>query len=463
MRDSMRWHATRVWRIGILTGTRREADLQTTRGSHMQRSFAVWSARFLLVIAGLLIGEAALQIVSAVSPSTAARLSGLKPRYIADPVLEVRGDPESPEYDEAGFRNAERHARASVVVIGDSHTEGSGVARSNTWPSQLTRMTGVDVYQMAFGSYGPGQYLHLIDDALALSPATVIVEFYFGNDLAEAYDWVYGKRRNPELRSTDPAVLRELADADRERGPIGSEWRATRDAERGFFGRPVIRWVNNNVLDNSKLVALYDQVEWRITGHRSRLDADAEPGHWEEIEAVVARVPPDILFPYEDGGFRTVFTSQGRLNAVSLEDPRIVEGLRITLSIFDRIAATAAGRARLIALLIPTKEMVFGPRVIERASAAPSAFRKRIEAEERIRVLMTTALRDDRGIQVVDSLDSMRSAISVDGPLTADLPLYFDSWDGHPAVGGHQAIARAMADAHVVEAARADAKPEQAP
>jgi lysophospholipase L1-like esterase len=421
----------------------------------MQRSIAVWCARAVLVVIGLLVAEAGLQVVSAMSPSAAARLSGLKPRYISDPLLDVRGDPESTEYDDAGFRNVGRPARATFVAIGDSQTEGSGVARDNSWPAQLARMTDSEVYQMAFGSYGPGQYVNLIDDALALSPAVVIVEFYPGNDLAEAYEWVYTKGRNPELRSSDPEVLRAVAAADREHGALDSAWRATRDAEKGLYDRPVRRWLNNRLLERSKLAALYEQIEWRMSGRRSSLAADAQPARWDEIERITSRVPADLLFAYEDGSFRTVFTPQGRMPAMKLEDPRIAEGLRITLAVFDRIAAATKGRAQLVALYIPTKEMVYGSRVRARSKSVPAAFEQRLEAEERVRSTLTNALQDERGIRVIDSLESLRSSLAIAGLLDDEAPLYPDSWDGHPAAAGYEAIARAVSDAILLQGHRA--------
>src|SRR5512139_4100759 len=105
------------------------------------------SIRIVLLLLGLLLAEAALQIATVVFPPVEARLSGLKPRYVADPDLYVRGDSSLPEYDDMGFRNETRPARVEIVAIGDSQTEGLGVARDSAWPQQLARRLDTSVYQ----------------------------------------------------------------------------------------------------------------------------------------------------------------------------------------------------------------------------------------------------------------------------------------------------------------------------
>ena len=405
----------------------------------MPKPLVVWLARLALVVCGLLFTEAVLQGVAAVSPLAAERLSGLKPRYIADPVLDVRGDPSSPEYDDAGFRNAERPKRATVVAIGDSQTEGSGVARANAWPQQLARMTDTDIYQMAFGSYGPGHYASLVDEALAFAPETLIVAMYTGNDLPGVYEWVYDKGRDPDLRTTDPATLAAIEVAARERGGIEAAWRETRDAEKGLTGRPLLRWFRTNVEDKSKLVALYDQLEWRLSGRGAKLEADAGAADWDEINAVARDVSPDLLFPYAADSGRTVFPPRARLAALDVADPRIAEAERITLLLLDRIARAAriAGK-QLCVVLIPTKELVYAARIAAHGTSVPPSYTKLVAAEKDVRTRIMTFLEEGRRAWVISPLTELRLALDSGGA-----PLYPESWDGHPAAAGHSAIARA--------------------
>jgi hypothetical protein len=411
--------------------------------STLRPYLATWLPRLALVAASLLFAEGALQAVSLVSPAAAEKLSGLKPRYIADPVLDVRGDPSSPEYDEAGFRNCRRAKRASVVVIGDSQTEGSGVARENAWPQRLAHLREIDVYQMAFGSYGPGHYLSLVDEALALEPETLIVALYTGNDLAGVYEWVYDKGRDNDLRSSDRRVLEALAAAEREHGPIDAAWRRTRDAEKGLTGRPVLRWVRTHIEQRSKLVALYDQLSWRLSGRNASLEKDAATSDWSELESVTAGVPPDLLYLYADSGVRTVFTPEARFAALDLNDPRIAEALRITLIMLDRIASLAASRVDLAVTLVPTKELVFKERVEAHASSVPRAFSDLVRVEEQIRDGIKAFL-DQRGVRWIDPLPEMRRYLDTLNESSAGDSPYPDSWDGHPAAPGHESIARAV-------------------
>jgi hypothetical protein len=401
--------------------------------------------RILLLLFGLGMAEAALQIATVVFPPVEARLSGLKPRYVSDPHLYVRGDSSLPEYDDAGFRNETRPGRVDIVAIGDSQTEGSGVARENAWPQQLARRLDTSVYQMAFGSYGPGHYLALIDDALALRPHTVIVAVYTGNDLAGAYDWVYVKGRDPELATDSADWHSALQRAEHERGPIDRGWCNTRDAKKGLSDRPILGWLRTNVEGRSKLVALYEQLEWRISGHAGDLDIDAGPTDWQDTLATLDGVPPDVLYPFDDGAVRTVFTPQARLGAQDLDDARIAEGLRVTLTALDRIAAKCRDGARLLVLLMPTKEMVFAERVRMYATQIPSSFSRLLDRETAIRAQIRTALRE-RGVETIDPLPAMRALLAADDRRRKPVNPYPETWDGHPAVAGYAAVSLAVTE-----------------
>lgn len=404
------------------------------------------STRVLVVLFGLLLAEASLQIATAVFPTVEARLSGLKPRYVADPVLYVRGDSELPEYDENGFRNEVRPARSRIVVIGDSQTEGSGVARENAWPQQLAARLETSVYQMAFGSYGPGHYLALIDDGLLLEPQFIVVAIYTGNDLAGAYEWVYTNGRNSDLPSGSPEMREKIARAEVERGAIESAWNATREAKKGLYGRPILRWLHTDIEERSKIVALYQQLQWRLSGRANELETERVRPQWSTTLRSLDGVPPDLLFPFDDGTVRTVFTPRARLAAQDLDDARIAEGLRLTVAALERIAIECRDRARLLVLLLPTKENVFAQRVAADTTRPPEAFLQLVRQENEIRARLDAALRE-RGIDVVDALPVMRALLAVHEPNGAAVNPYPETWDGHPAAAGHAAVSRVVADA----------------
>src|SRR5919198_6291763 len=107
---------------------------------------------------------------------------------VFDPILGIRLEPGASGHDQWGFRNREIPHRVDVVTIGDSHTYGVGVPRRSSWPAQLSELTGRQVYNAALAGYSPVQYYELLRRyALRLKPSVVVVGFYFGNDLPEAY------------------------------------------------------------------------------------------------------------------------------------------------------------------------------------------------------------------------------------------------------------------------------------
>src|SRR5262245_42724140 len=107
--------------------------------------------------------------------------------WLRDEHLEFRGDPRYPDHDAQGYRNAHAVSRADIVALGDSHTYGVAVKRHEAWPAVLAARTARVVYSMAHGGYGPIHYERLLSDAFALKPRLIIVGFYLGNDLFDAY------------------------------------------------------------------------------------------------------------------------------------------------------------------------------------------------------------------------------------------------------------------------------------
>ena len=77
--------------------------------------------------------------------------------------------------------------RAGIVGIGDSHTYGVDAARDDGWLHQLGVLLQEPVYNMAFGGYGPLEYLYLVEhEAKDVWPRLPRVGFYLGNDLVDA-------------------------------------------------------------------------------------------------------------------------------------------------------------------------------------------------------------------------------------------------------------------------------------
>jgi hypothetical protein len=82
---------------------------------------------------------------------------------VPDDRLGARGNPYHPEHDVAGHRNRIRPGQADIVVLGDSNAYGGGIVE--LWPARL------GAYKMALPSYGPGQDLLQLEEALAFNLA----------------------------------------------------------------------------------------------------------------------------------------------------------------------------------------------------------------------------------------------------------------------------------------------------
>jgi hypothetical protein len=90
--------------------------------------------------------------------------------------------------DRRGFKNPEAVSaleRVEIVALGDSFTEGMGVAPEQAWPALLTR-AGRPTYNLGVQGYAPTQLAGALRAyGLALSPRTVIVGWCSGSFLRQ--------------------------------------------------------------------------------------------------------------------------------------------------------------------------------------------------------------------------------------------------------------------------------------
>jgi hypothetical protein len=396
---------------------------------------------FLAVVLALLVGgllEAALGLLAWVSPRVDRLLASPRapeavPPTVPDARFVFRPNPAYPGHDRNGFRNPEVPAAAQIVALGDSQTYGIGVRAGDAWPRQLEALTGTTIYSMAYGGYGPVHSLVLLDEAVALSPAVVIEALYAGNDLFDAFDLVYNRGQYPELRSADPEVQARARQAEQTepiakhvsglprmaRAPVASEERV---AGEGFS-------LQRLVAQHSKIYGLVRRALFTARQHgQSPREA------WEAAKAFAAAYPASYEV-FDDGTFRTVFTSEYRLSALDLGDPRIAEGLQISLRALQRMQASAEARdIRFLVVLIPTKEAVFG----RQWQHPPEVYRRLLENEARVWNITGDFLAQN-GIEYLDALPVLR------GQLAAGLQPYPVSADGHLNEHGQRAIAELVA------------------
>lgn len=355
----------------------------------------------------VLLAEAGLRV--AVNPA-----DFLHATLIEDQVLGRRIKPSTTGHDALGFRNREVPAQASVVAIGDSNTYGVSAPRDGSWPNQLSGLLGETVYNMGLGGFGPLQYLHLAQvTAKPLKPRVWVVGFYFGNDLMDAYYVAHGTPHWKDWRLSRGA---EVTAADQAAGTV---------PKKRF--EDLRNWLSRHSLLYSVLRATVFQ----------RLAS-------AEREQMVRQSTPDVQWAWSDpatADVRTVFTPQGRLAAVDLDNTSVQEGMQISQRalVATQSEANAQG-VKLLIVMIPTKERAYCAYLQRVGATMPASHTKLCDAEVRAKIELMASL-DARNMQYVDASSALEAHID------RHVPLYPADSDGHLQSTGYGVVAQVVADA----------------
>ena len=214
-------------------------------------------------------------------------------------------------------------------------TYGVMVPARESWPVILAKLSGETVYNMGLGGYGPIQYLYLLQNlAVKLRPKTVIVGFYFGNDLFDVYNMVRSNKHWSKYENVETANLGQGGELIYPRGP-------------GKFLGGLRDWLSRN----SMLYALVTE--------RSIFD------FIRDRELTAHGASDSDLIRYRDEKHQVTFNLAIRF--LNLRDPRIQNAMQVTGHIMSDIQSVAEKRGmRLIIALFPTKERVYG-KLIQQA------------------------------------------------------------------------------------------------
>ncbi len=407
--------------------------MRRTKFSKKQAFFALLTA---LVTITLL--ESGLKLLAMASPEVERLLSSpwsTIPQTLPDPRLGHRPSPEYPGHDRNGFRNPNVPIEADIIGLGDSQTYGTGVEPRNAWPRQLESMTGEAVYSMAFGGYGPTHSLILWNQAVALRPKVIIEAFYAGNDLYDSFNLVYNRGLLAELKSRSRSVQSSVRSAEE------SESIAERVSQMYAMGETIDATSSSNESSPLRFLSLHSRLygllrRLRYAGARYLFELKNTPQIvWQE-QKLFAEEHSRYAHVFEKGQYKTLFTSEYRLSVLDLQDPRIAEGLQISLKAIRQMNDLAtADSIRFLVVLIPTKESVFRD-LVERPTAS---YRSLIENEE-LFLRTTVDFLDRYGIEYVDALPALRKQF-----LAGSQP-YQPTADGHPNVFGHRAIAELISN-----------------
>lgn len=373
--------------------------------------------------------ELALHGLSAAIPKVHLALAR-HPSWVWDKQLEWRGDALYADHDRKGFRNRAVPDEIDVIAMGDSQTYGIGVERDEAWPAQLSEAGGLSAYNMAFGGWGPVHCLVLFPEALSLEPRVVVVAFYSGNDLYDAYRLAYAREPLADLRTTDSRTREEIRRAESESPIEGEINRTVGSAASGGF--------REYLAEHSTIFGLLRTV--RRSGDNKRTEESEKSAQWATIrQAALDR--PDREFAFESDDLRTVFTPKYRRVGLNVHDPRIAEGERIAFEAIKRMEQSAhkAG-VRFFVLRIPTKELVFEPLVGAGSGVAPEEYRLLVEDEQTFWAEADEFFRQ-YGIRQIDSIPFLRQC------LERGVSPYKMTRNGHPNAAGHRAIADSVLDA----------------
>jgi hypothetical protein len=391
----------------------------------------------IMAIGVLLAAEALLRVLALSSRSVNALLS-VDPvhSYLADRALLWRGNPEYPEHDRLGFRNPDVPSQVSIVALGDSQTYGARVSRDQAWPQQLQRAEKSPTYNMAFPGWGPPQSLLVLDQAIEMNPRLIIEAVYTGNDLVNSFTFVYRKKRLTRLRSTDEQVLQSIGAAEKandwdDNGLVDQD---PIDASKSRKGQDRRGSIGERIAAQSELYGLWNALN-RAAAYYARRPATSEL----DDEADSATSGEALRF--ENAWFKTMLSPGYRLTAVKLADPRVQEGLRITVDVLSQMhEQCAAANVHFAVLLVPTKELALREAAYAELAEVPPTYTTMVEDEDDVR----RALREQltaRQVPFVDALPTL-SALARDG----DLP-YSETKDGHLNALGHRAVAELVRSA----------------
>jgi lysophospholipase L1-like esterase len=335
---------------------------------------------------------------------------------VEDEILGGRIPPLTTGHDALGFRNRTVPAQADVIAIGDSVTYGVSAPREASWPQRLGELLGERVYNMGLGGFGPLQYLHLAQStAPPLRPRLLIVGFYFGNDLMDAYYVAHGR-------------------------PHWHRWRVSSTAPSGAtdFDRA------GKVEPKKRLSALRNWLSRNSVLYSMLRETLLRPFAAREQDAMARGSSPDVRLLWNDvtnPAVRTIFTPQYRLAAVDLTIHAVQEGMQISQNAFMALRAEADRQAvQLLVVLIPTKERAYCRHLRETGAKMPGSYVKLCEAETLANAELARFL-VDRGIAHIDVTPAFELQID------RHIQIYPTDSDGHPQAAGYEVIAREVASA----------------
>jgi hypothetical protein len=317
--------------------------------------------------------------------------------------------------DRRGFKNLPETAardQVDIVAVGDSFTEGMGVATEDTWASRLSRK-GHPTYSLGIQGYAPTQLLGAYEHyGRSLQPKWVIIGLVGNFHRREGRFLEERNSENWSNRSSPEAIgrLQERDEMNRHR-PIYLE---TKEGYRF----PLVITQRHRFLTT----AVIELAQQRRVFARTF-----------DIKAGVADPENDPRFSTAPGKlslYRTEVLAMARIDSNELtKSPDWIASLRT----IERIATVAkSDGARVLLVLFPTRSAAYWKRLTGRdlppdaAEVVQSALLRAFAAQIGLSFLDVTPAFEQEAANMIESRPETYPYLKI---------------DGHPSARGHEIIA----------------------
>jgi len=350
----------------------------------------------------------------------------------SDPILGIHLQPFQSGHDGKGFRNSTAKGYFPIVCIGDSMIYGIGMTRWYAIPQQLGRLLHQRVYNMGLGSYGPVQYYQLLKNSQEMHPKKIVLSFFLGNDLMDAFDVVnerdYWKGLKANL--SEGGQLQDIGPC-----PI-----------------PLGEHIPQYVYQDPNIITIKlrksGSLPWELHSFlrlHSGLYSLTYEGY---VKPLIARFFERKVHLKRPGAFYsplvdTVFLPGVNLTSMDPQNPQVRMGLLVTKKVLELMAQlpdVQKKRQSILVFITPTKENVYYNYLTSRKIALPPQFECAVYYEREITRWLRHIITAN-GFTFIDVFPPMEQAANR-GEL-----LYHSSSDAHPNIAGNRVIAQALADA----------------
>ena len=330
---------------------------------------------------------------------------------LRDPVLGRTIAPGSPGFDKWGFRNPTVPESVDVLALGDSHTFGNTAKMDEAWPSVVHRQTGLTVYNMGLGGYGPNQYYQLLTTrGVSLHPKRVVLGLYMGDDFENAFSTTYGLDHWASLRT--------------------GRWGKVEADIWGDAEPPGTFKVFRNWLSRNSMI-------YRLAVHGPALRA--LKGSLQTKLANAAADPSVTTFESSDGTIQEAFRPIRIAAGLDQGRAEVKEGMRLTFHFLREMnLACRKSGCEFSVVIIPTKETVFATYLQSDPKLNLKDVIDSLITNEQIATTALERFLDEAGIPYTLALPALRERVT-------EQLYYRGPADMHPGPNGYRVIGETVA------------------